>query len=287
MIKLKFESEGKNLFSKGYPDIVSILINEFPNGVSYNSHLHELPEILFLLDGCSEYRINHKKYTVHRGQIVVLNGQTLHSEFSTAENPVKVITCVLDHVKINGLPENHLIPDDANPVLDCEDMWDEIKDIFHEMYRENLSASEFGYEIVQLNVTKLLYLIHRRLHQETSEEPQSVSELTTMIKKYIDENYSQEITLEKLSEQFFVSPYHIVHAMKKELGLSPINYLINRRIGEAQRLLVLSDHSVNQIAEMVGYDNVNYFNRLFLKKTGYTPTKFRENGKQLNWQDWI
>ena len=276
------------MFRKGVPDIVNILFNEFPEGVSYNLHVHRLPEILFLLGGRSEYQIDHKNYTVNKGQIVVLNKQTLHSEFSTPENPVKVITCVLDNVAIAGLPDNCIIPEDVCPVLDCDGYWEDIKDIFHELYRDNLKKEEFGYEVARLNVVKLLYYIHRLLHKVPTESQLNVSELTMMIKKYIDENYNKEITLELLSEQFFVSSYHIVHAMKKELGLSPISYLINRRIGEAQRLLALSNYSINQIAEQVGYDNVNYFNRLFLKKTGYTPAKFRENGKRLDLQerDW-
>lgn len=285
MICLDFQKKKQNLFRKRLPDVVRVLMNEFPEGVSYHTHVHEYPEILFLLEGQSEYEINHRKYTVKKGQIVALNKCTLHAEYSTADHPVKVVTCVLDHVSLRGLEDNCLIPADACPVIDCDEYWNDIKNIFYELCRDNLEKQPFVYEIAQLNISKMIFYIHRLLNRASEENTKSVSELTMMVKRYIDENYSKDITLERLSEKFFVSPYHIAHTMKKELGMSPINYLINRRIGEAQRYLILTKYSINQIAELVGYENVNYFNRLFLKKTGYTPAKFRENGEKQKLQE--
>ena len=60
-------------------------------------------------------------------------------------------------------------------------------------------------------------------------------------------------------------------------GYSPIQYLLRRRIGEAQTLLITTDYSITQIAGMVGYDTQSYFNMQFTKNVGISPKKFRQN----------
>ena len=56
-----------------------------------------------------------------------------------------------------------------------------------------------------------------------------------------------------------------------------MQYIINRRIGEAQNLLINTDYSITQIADKVGYDNPSYFNMLFTKLIGMSPGKFRKH----------
>ena len=60
-------------------------------------------------------------------------------------------------------------------------------------------------------------------------------------------------------------------------GYSPIQYLLRRRIGEAQTLLITTDYSITENAGMVGYDTQSYFNMQFTKHVGMPPKKFRQN----------
>ena len=63
--------------------------------------------------------------------------------------------------------------------------------------------------------------------------------------------------------------------MKQEYGVSPIDYMVSRRIGEAQNLLNTTSLSVAEIAEAVGYADKNYFARIFRKRAGISPIDFR------------
>ena len=62
---------------------------------------------------------------------------------------------------------------------------------------------------------------------------------------------------------------------KRETGQSIIGYLTDQRIIEAKKLLIDSLLSLKEVAENVGFEDYNYFSRIFKKKTGYTPTQFR------------
>ena len=87
----------------------------------------------------------------------------------------------------------------------------------------------------------------------------------------------EPITLQTMGESLRVSPYYLSHVFKQMSGYSPMQYLLRRRIGEAQTLLITTDLSITRIAEMVGYDTQSYFNLQFTKNVGMSPGKFRQN----------
>ncbi|MHB8061556.1 MAG: helix-turn-helix transcriptional regulator, partial [Ruminiclostridium sp.] len=106
-------------------------------------------------------------------------------------------------------------------------------------------------------------------------ENRPISPISYKVKMYIEENFQKDLSLNDLSDIVYVSPYHLAHTFKDEMGVSPIQYLINCRIEAAKKLLQNSSKSVVEIASQVGYSNANYFNILFKKATGKSPGKFR------------
>ena len=73
----------------------------------------------------------------------------------------------------------------------------------------------------------------------------------------------EPITLQSMGEALHFSPYYLSHIFKEMSGYSPMQYLLRRRIGEAQTLLISTDLPVSKIAEMVGYETQSYFCLLY------------------------
>ena len=96
------------------------------------------------------------------------------------------------------------------------------------------------------------------------------------IKNYIDSHYSQNITLDFLSNLTYMNKFHLVHTFTKQIGLSPINYAINKRIQEAKNLLSTTNYSIRDIASIVGFSNSSYFSQMFKKIIGITPKNYRD-----------
>ena len=67
------------------------------------------------------------------------------------------------------------------------------------------------------------------------------------MKKYIEDHFKEEITLDQLSEAAFLNKYYLVHAFKKHFGVSPINYQLELRIEEAKMLLQNTNHRIMDI----------------------------------------
>ena len=98
-----------------------------------------------------------------------------------------------------------------------------------------------------------------------------------IIKDYIDKNYHQAINLDTLSEASFISKSYISHQFKKDMGMSPIDYLIKKRLEIARYLLTNTKYAVAEVAKQIGYDNPLYFSSLFKKNVGISPTEYRKN----------
>lgn len=104
----------------------------------------------------------------------------------------------------------------------------------------------------------------------------SKSETLEKVVQYIQEHYSEQMTLEIMSEKFFINASYLSRAFKIQFGENFIDYVNKVRIEKACRLMsnpVLKNY---EISEMVGYENTNYFSKLFKKLTGLSPTEYRE-----------
>ena len=94
---------------------------------------------------------------------------------------------------------------------------------------------------------------------------------------YVENNYNSRISIKDFSESVFMSHTGFLLKFKKEVGISPIEYIKNFRLDISAELLISSDLSVGEIATLCGYENLYYFSNAFKKQYGISPTKFRKN----------
>ena len=101
--------------------------------------------------------------------------------------------------------------------------------------------------------------------------------ITEQIKKYIQENYMEDLTVNELSSIACVSPGYFSHMFKNETGQSFKSYLTDTRMKAAATLLLSSDLRLYEISEKVGYNNVRNFTDAFSKKYGVSPSKYKQD----------
>ncbi len=92
---------------------------------------------------------------------------------------------------------------------------------------------------------------------------------------YIEKHYYEDVSVNQLAEKFDMSPNYFSTLFKKEVGQSAVNYITDQRIAKAKEFLKKSNKSVVEIAEMIGYEDCNYFFRVFKKNVGLTPQQYR------------
>lgn len=96
------------------------------------------------------------------------------------------------------------------------------------------------------------------------------------IKTYIEDHYSEEVSLEVLAEKVHLSKHYMIKRFKSVTGETPYNYLLNYRISQAKIMLRISDYSISEIAEKIGFASLNNFIIQFKRKENITPRAYRE-----------
>lgn len=113
---------------------------------------------------------------------------------------------------------------------------------------------------------------------ESDEKENSVSALNDKLKDirhFLDEHYTEKISLDQLAEQFYISKYYLAREFKKEYGTTVIQYILAKKITNAKELLRYSSFSIEEIARLCGIDDASYFNKVFQKIEGCTASEYR------------
>ncbi|MBE6947267.1 MAG: helix-turn-helix domain-containing protein [Ruminococcaceae bacterium] len=103
--------------------------------------------------------------------------------------------------------------------------------------------------------------------------------LAQRAKDYLNEHYSEQISLDSLATALGVSVSQIKRVFREQIGQSMVNYLASLRIGQAKRLIREGNLNFTQVAEQVGYETIYYFSSLFKKRTGMTLTEYAKSLK--------
>jgi AraC-like DNA-binding protein len=93
--------------------------------------------------------------------------------------------------------------------------------------------------------------------------------------EYIDENYAAQISLRDVAEVFGYSACHLTHTFSLSTGMPITAWIIKRRIQAAQQLLAESNVNVATACDAVGFNDLCYFTRQFVRHVGMTPGRFR------------
>lgn len=101
-------------------------------------------------------------------------------------------------------------------------------------------------------------------------------EWTNQMNGYMEQNFSEHITLQLLADKFHGSPYHLQRIYKQAQGYTPTEYLQNVRIKRAITLLKETYATVEEVGHQIGLHNTSYFITLFKKITGTTPKQYKK-----------
>ncbi len=242
-------------------------------------HAHEdFVEIILILSGTSEYLIHNKKYNVKPGDLLIYNSEVVHDEISGPANQVGSYCIAVGGLNMPGLRKNALVPDDAGFIFHTNDSFEELhaimKMMFANLYEEKPFAEGFCHSLLHAFLIKVLTVTGNT--GAAMERPEDPMILGQRIKEYIDKHYMEQISLQDIGDALKVSTYYLAHIFKEMSGYSPVQYLLRRRIGEAQTLLISTDYSILRISEMVGYETQSYFSLQFTKHVGMSPMQYRQ-----------
>jgi AraC-like DNA-binding protein len=100
--------------------------------------------------------------------------------------------------------------------------------------------------------------------------------------QYIQRHLSEDISIEDLSKKACMSTSHFYRTFRNEMGMSPVNFIMEQRIAKAKKLLKETNLSIQEVGYRCGFNNLSYFNRVFKREEALTPTNFRMKESGMN-----
>lgn len=239
-------------------------------------HKHDIIcELLLVYRGFGTYIVNSRAQPIEEGDILYYNAGDLHEVTSDNKTEIGTYCFGFTDLHLEGLPENCLLlpgSDFVRPASALYPTFNNLCALIYEQMSENSAQSSLVGQLLSAALLLLSQQLSPAYGPNLAPEEYTLSH---RVKKYIDQHYTEYLTLDLIAQALGCSPYYLSHSFKKAMGYSPIQYVIRRRIGEAQTLLINSDYSATQIATMVGYDNTNYFCTLFMRIVGLSPIRYR------------
>lgn len=236
-------------------------------------HTHSCSELFYVTGGNGQFRIEDHMYPVSANDLIIVNPGVEHTETSLNAHPLEYIVLGVEGLELYGIEEEN----SRYCIVNFLGSKDTILFFLQNMLTE-IEAKAPGYEIICQNLMEA-FVIHlmRQTNFSTTLAPvrRRSSRLCATVRRYIDNHYKENISLDLLAEMTHVSKYYMVHAFTEEYGISPINYMISHRIEEAKQLLKNDDYSMGFISRMLGFSSPSYFSQSFKKMTKMSPNEYR------------
>ena len=269
---LMMESDIKSLSFQ----LESITKSKYDSDWHSTLHTHPFTELFYVVDGKGEFNIQGQRFPVKANDFVIINPQVEHTELSSLDEPLEYIV-----LGIRGLSFSNLTPvSEGGHPFSFFNLRDEQKDILRYLNAmvQEATSQQMSYELVCHNLLEILLikiLRHQHFDLEVGKQSKATKDIS-FIKHYLETYYHESIQLEDLASMTHLSRFYISHSFKKEIGMSPMEYLIAIRIKESKILLRTTNYSISQVADIVGFTTPTYFSKQFRKSTGISPTDYRE-----------
>ena len=242
------------------------------------SNWHENIEILYTTSGEGKIQYGRTIYPLSPGDITVINSGVLHRPYT--ESDIDYYFIIIDEVfcKENGL--------DTSRIQFCEHFCDEkVALLFEEavaaIQAYEASPSALSTARTRLSVLALLLMLCERysVPKEAKETPPSLSEIyVKRVIEYINEKYTERITLDELSMLCGITKFHLAREFKRITGQTVFSYINTLRCKKAEALIV-AGKSTTEAALESGFESLSYFSRTYKNLMGASPSKIKSHTK--------
>lgn len=249
-------------------------------------HWHTELEFVYIESGTVTIWIGEKEFTLPEGSGVFINSKVLHRFYSPTEAAIPNFVCMPFFI---AAQDSFIYHKYILPVISSS--------LTHQVFYANISWQAKALSIMkqiiavqnrtsssELATSSLLQMLWLEIYENAditytkdriNGSASSQARLQLMM-QYIHQNYMHNISLDGIAEHAKISKSTVLNLFRRYLHITPINYLINYRLNEAAQLLSKTEKKINTISDETGFNNVDYFCRLFKKHYQLTPTEYRK-----------
>ncbi len=233
-------------------------------------HTHPCAEVFFVTGGRGVLCLRDRRVPVSTNDIILINADVPHTEDSTPDAPLEYL--------VMGVAGLRAAEDDPGYAILRAGAGASYFRFFLATLLQEAETRRPGYPIICQDLLEILLVYLDRYSgsaSHTAAASHRVSRECALVRRYIEKHYKENLTLEDLARVAHVSRFYLSHAFSREYGISPISYLLERRIRESLHLLSETRLSLTEISEMLGFSSPSYFSQSFKRSQGIPPLAYR------------
>ncbi len=244
----------------------------YPNP-DYRIPRHPSSEYVFeyVISGSGHIEYGGEVITVHAGMFYYIKKGADVVYYADASEPYEKIWINLNGVLVDRLTDLFMLGEVFTNEANVMRLFLEMHDHLEHMTAEN-SAETYK------QISCLLYeLLTEVRTDEFFPNKHDKNALDERIRAYIDANVYSNISLDMMAEHFGITKMHIIRVFKRKFNITPMQYLIDKKICIAKSLLSGTVMPIKEIASLLRYSNTQHFSSSFKNATGVTPNKYRQS----------
>ena len=269
---------------------------DFPIFVQYGyhnddfvTHMHEdFSELVIILEGHAMHRVGEESFYIKKGDVFVINENTSHSFYDAKElrlcnimfSMKKIFQGRYDITQCAGfhalflLEPYHVQKEHfTSRLLLNEKEFLELKCHLDEMLEECQQDRQGKMTMLQVQFLYVATFLSRLYDSSQKEQSDKIMPLANTI-VYMEQHFNENLSVESLAASAGYSARHFTRIFKETYHDTPSDYMMTLRIEKACYLLKKSKYQISEVARLCGYDNANYFWRIFKKRKGMSPSEY-------------
>lgn len=271
-------AEDQTYTIRGTAKLLNVASAKYSGNWQCKLHTHEYMELFYIIGGTGLFLIEDQKRQVNVNDIVIINPGVSHTETSINAQSLEYIVLGIGGIELAPGKDSSrqfciLDHSESTEISGC--FWN----ILREMEQKNTGFQDVCQACMEMLVIRLMRSTD--LSVPTEAPITSGNRQCAAVKRYIDLHFKESLSLGQLANKAHMDKYYLAHTFKQEYGVSPINYMITRRIVESKYLLAETDLSLAQISQRLGFSSPSYFSQAFRKNQGISPIDYRKSTKGL------
>ena len=231
-------------------------------------------QIIYIAAGKGHFFLDGKEVIVPAGNMILYQPKQQQKYHFLGKDKTQVWFVHFTGREVRSILQHYEIPLDG--YILHTGISREYEDLFRKM-RDELVKCSWGYEeMLTVLFRELMMTMRRRMTENAPRIAGFIQDEMDRAKDYFEQHYNEEISIEQYAASRSMSTSWFNRSFRSALGTSPMKFILEIRVRNAQTLLETTDYSINNIASIVGYDNPMYFSRLFRKTKGVSPARYRK-----------
>ncbi len=232
-------------------------------------------QLLYIAAGKAHFHFGDKEQVVTAGHMVLYRPKEPQKYEYYGEDQTEVYWVHFTGGNVKNILRSYGLTDDKR-VFYCGSGLD-YQNLFRTMINELQMCKANYAEMLEMYLRQIFIMLQRYFLNSLKTDNAHVVEEINKATLYFNEHYSEDISIDDYAQNNHVSVSWFIRNFKQCTGSTPMQYILSKRIYNAEILLHDSTYNVTEIAEIVGYDNPLYFSRIFKKVKGISPSEYRKN----------